>query len=186
MQDMKTTKHRWLTIICCTAVAGVSGAAGALAAGHSGWVWFEGDSVASVGHPSGTEDLVLSAQGAVNFRAGHIRLMSNSGRFVFEHGSSSQNATLLAYFLGTPHRTPIQIGWSDGQDVTPLVVAGTKGQKRDLQEWTVSGLPVAAIDGQGRLRLGGITIYPVLRGGRVVLVARLPDGSTQILAPAGT
>jgi hypothetical protein len=176
--------HRWLTISCCVVVAAVSGAAGALAAVRSGWVWFEGDAVTSVGQPAGTQDLVLNAAGAINFRAGHIRLMSNSGSYVFEHGVS--NATLLAYFLGTPKRTPIQIGTSDGQGVTPLVVAGTSGQSSDLQQWMVSGTTVAAIDGQGRLRLGGITIYPQYDGERVVLVAQLPNGSTQILAPAGT
>jgi hypothetical protein len=181
-----TSRRRRLLIGCSVVAAAMSGAAGAIAADRTGWVWFEGDSVASVGHPAGTEDLVLHAAGSINFRAGHIRLGSNSGRYLFEHGPSSANAMLLAYYIGTPTRTPIQIGNGDGQKVTPLVVAGTSGQKSDLQQWTASGEPVAAIDAQGRLRIGSITIYPKLEDGRVVLMALLPDGSVQRLTPAGT
>jgi hypothetical protein len=177
------TRRRAVVAACTIVAAAASGAAGALAAGHAGWAWFEGDSVASIGQPAGTSDLVLEAKGSLNFLAGHLRLMSQSGTFALVHGPGSSRATLVAFDLGTAHRTPIQIGAPTGNAVTPLVVAGSGRQRSDLERWTVPGKTVAAIDAQGRLRLGAITIYPVLRRGRVVLLARLPDGSVQVLGP---
>jgi hypothetical protein len=38
------------------------------------------------------------------------------------------------------------------------MVRGIQGQKHDLQQWIASGNVVDAIDGQGRLRIGGVTL----------------------------
>jgi hypothetical protein len=177
------THRAWVAIACCAAAAAGSGAVGAFAAARSGWVWFQGDAIASVGQRAGTPDLVLNAKGSLNLLAGHVRLMSKSGRFVLAHGSSSSVARLVAFQLGTSNRSPIEIGDAAGT-TTSLVVAGTKGQTSDLQQWRASGVTVAAIDAQGRLRIGQITIYPLLDHGAVILVAQLPDGSVQLLTPS--
>lgn len=134
-----------------------------------GWVWYEGTDAAHVGQQAGSNTLVVQSVGDIDLRGYHTRMMSDDGQFVFAHPTSSASATLNAYFLGTSTRTPIQIGKPDLP--TTLIVAGTAGQKADLQRWTLSGHPVAAIDGSGRLRLGGITLDPEIVNGQVRLYA---------------
>ena len=169
--------RRLIVFAGCAAAVVVSGAAGAMAVGRGEWIWHEGSPSVSIGEPAGSNDLVLNAEGSLNVLAGHVRLMSNSGRFTLVHGPSTNSSSIVAYDIGTPNRTPIVING-------PLVVAGSKGGKSDLQDWTSSGQTVAAIDSQGHLRLGNITIFPVLKDGYVVLYARLPDGSIQALSRA--
>lgn len=153
-------------------VAVVAATAGVATAGRlSGWVWQQGNPTAYVGQPEGTSNLVLAApNGDVNILATHVRMMSKDGVFRLEHTNTGP-ATLNAYFIGTPTRTPIQVGGYDTSNVTELIVAGTAGQTADLQQWALSGKVVAAIDAKGRLRLGGVTLYPTVAKKRVRLYA---------------
>jgi hypothetical protein len=144
------------------------------------WAWYQGTATTFVGEQTGSDELVLSApQGDINMRASHLRLMSDDGEFVFVHSKSSPTASLNAFYLGTSTRTPIQIG--DSESTTGLIVAGASGQSSDLQQWTISGQTVAAIDAKGRLRLGQITLYPELVNGRVELFA-LVGSEKELLA----
>lgn len=167
-------------------VVGIAAGAGVAAAARldTGWVWKQGGQVSYVGQPAGTPNLVAYAQGDVNFRAHHIRMMSDDADFQFVHPQSGP-ARVNAYYLGTATRTPILIGAFDGQDVTSLIVAGSAGQKADLQQWQLNGKTVAAIDGKGRLRLGSVTLFPRVVGGRVMLYAATPKG-TQLVAAGAT
>ena len=162
-------------------VIALSAAAGIAAAGRTDgrWVWQVGDSTASVGRPQGSGNLVLSSLGDIDLQAGHVRLMANDGDFRFVHANSGP-AVLNAYYIGTPTRTPLQIGYAAG-DVTSLIVAGSSGQHSDLQRWTIGGKTVAAIDGKGRLRLGAVTLAPEVVNGRVRLYA-LAGGRKQLVA----
>ncbi|HET8892532.1 MAG TPA: hypothetical protein VFM96_00340 [Gaiellaceae bacterium] len=144
------------------------------------WVWRAGDGSAYVGQPTGSGSLVLAASQDINLLAGHVRLMSGDGGFSLVHPPSASAATINAYYVGTPTRTPVAIGNGVG-DVTSLVVAGSSGQSSDLQQWTSSGQTVAAIDAAGHLRLGGVTLEPQIIGGRVYLYAMTQAGR-QLLA----
>jgi hypothetical protein len=177
---------------CIFVLAGGAGAAFAHARqAPPGWLWYEGTDSGHVGEQAGTNTLVLQAVGDLDMRAFHTRMMSDDGQFVFEHPKSTPTASLNAYFLGTSTRTPIQISQPEPTDSptlqtasslpTSLVVAGTAGQHADLQQWTLSGKTVAAIDGKGRLRLGGITLLPQLVKGRVRLYA-LVGSHKQLIA----
>lgn len=172
-----------LVAVCVGVAAGGGIAAGAAAGGE--WVWQQGDAAAYVGQPAGSSDLVVYSQGDINFRGGHVRMMSNDADFEFVHPQAGP-ARVNAYYLGTAHRTPILIGAPDQADVTSLIVAGTAGQEADLQQWTLNGKTVAAIDGQGRLRIGKVTLVPRLVGGRVFLYALSPNGKQQLLAEGAT
>jgi len=77
-----------------------------------------------------------------------------------------------------PTRTPVAVGGDDGQDVLSFVVRGKEDQENDLQQW--------APGGEGRLRLGDITVEARIVGGMAQLVAVLPDGSRQLLAQGST
>ncbi len=166
-------------LLALVAVAVLAGGAGVAAAGVTGeWAWQEGDAKAYVGEPAGSSDLVAAAQGDIDFDAGHVRLISQQGDFQFVHDGSGP-ATLNAYVLGTPTRTPLQIGAP--ADVTALIVAGSKGQTADLQQWQVGGKTVAAITGSGLLRLGGVTLDPVVANGVVELYG-ISGGKRQLLA----
>jgi len=138
--------------------------------GPSGWAWREGTDSGYVGEQAGSNTLYLDAPaGNIDLRASHVRMMSDDGEFVFSHARNAPTASLNGFYLGTSTRTPIQIG--DSESTTGLVVAGEAGQKSDLQQWTLSGQTVAAIDGEGRLRLGQVTLDPELVNGRVKLYA---------------
>lgn len=161
--------------------AGAGGAAaGVLHRTLGEWVWRTGDGSAYVGQPTGSGSLVLAATQDINLLAGHVRLMSGDGSFSLIHSASAPAATINAYYVGSATRTPVAIGNGVG-DVTSLVVAGSAGQSSDLQQWTSSGQTVAAIDADGHLRLGAVTLDPEVIGGRVYLYA-MTQTSKQLLA----
>jgi hypothetical protein len=176
---------------CIFVLAGGGGVAFARQAQPPGWLWYEGTDSGHVGVQAGSKTLVVQAAGDLDLRAFHTRMMSDDGQFVFAHPKSTPTASLNAYFLGTSTRTPIQISQpeptdspalQDGANLpTSLVVAGTAGQRSDLQQWTLSGRNVAAIDGKGRLRIGGITLEPKLVKGQVKLYA-LVGSKKQLIA----
>jgi hypothetical protein len=176
---------RKVVVVVCVVVLCAGG--GVALAAHlknstPGWAWYQGTPTAYLGEQSGSDTLVLGApQGSINLRASHIRLMSDDGEFVFVHASNSPTASLNAFYLGTSDRTPIQIG--DSESATGLIVAGASGQRSDLQQWTLSGQTVAAIDAKGRLRLGQVTLDPELVDGRVELFALV--GSKRELLSVG-
>jgi len=174
--------RRFVVVGCILVLSGGGGVALAahLKKATPAWVWFQGTPTGYVGVQVGSDALVLDApEGSINLRASHIRMMSNDGEFDFVHSTSSHTASLNAFYLGTSTRTPIEIG--DSESTTGLIVAGTNGQSSDLQQWTLSGQTVAAIDGQGRLRLGQITLDPELVAGRVELYA-LVGSKKQLVA----
>lgn len=158
-------------------------AASRLRARAGAWVWREGDSSVYVGEQSGSQTLVLHSPSGINLRASHVRTMSDDGVWELVHGATTPMAQVNAYYIGTATRTPIQIG-AGSNPTTALVVAGSAGQKADLQQWTLSGKTVAAIDGQGRLRLGNVTLDLEVVNGRAELFAVTKSGR-QLLA-AGT
>lgn len=170
---------------------GVAFAQHARQAQPPGWVWYQGTDSGHVGQQAGSNALVVQAAGDIDLRAYHTRMMSDDGQFLFVHPTSTPTASLNAYFLGTSTRTPIQISQPEPTDSpslqnsaalpTALVVAGTAGQHADLQQWTLSGRTVAAIDGKGRLRLGSVTLVPQLVKGQVRLYA-VVGSSKQLVA----
>lgn len=165
-----------------TALFLAGSAVGALAAkAQPPWAWFQGDDQSYVGRPQASSDLELFAQQDLNALATHIRLGGRDGNFEFEHGPQREASHLNAYFIGTSTRTPFVIG-GDEQDVTSLIITGKLGQKNDLQQWAPSNQVKVAIDGQGRLRLGNVTLLASIQKGRVVLSALLPNGTKQKLA----
>jgi hypothetical protein len=127
---------------------------------------------------------IWAARADANVIGDRVRVQSRTGDFEFEHSNAQPVSTFRAYNIGTGTRTPIQIGDSANKPITQLIVAGKKGQASPLQAWNASGKQVAAIDSRGRLVLGRITISAVVRHGRVVLIAVLPNGSQQVLATA--
>jgi len=185
--------RRLATVGCVFVLAGGGGVAYAKHARHvdAGWLWYEGTDSGHVGEQSGTNTLVVQAAGDIDLRAYHTRMMSDDGQFVFAHPTSTPTASLNAYFLGSSTRTPIQISQPEPTDSptlqnptslpTALIVAGTAGQRADLEQWTLSGKTVAAIDGKGRLRIGNITLDPVLVNGQVKLYA-LIGSNKQLIA----
>lgn len=193
---MRGHRMRGLAALGCVFVlAGGGGVAFAQHVRHAqppGWLWYEGTDSGHVGERSGGT-LVVQAAGDIDLRAFHTRMMSDDGEFVFAHPKSTPTASLNAYFIGTSRRTPIQISQPEPTDSpqlqagaplpTSLVVAGTAGQKADLQQWRLSGRTVAAVDGKGRLRLGGVTLEPVIVNGQVKLYAQ--HGSRRQLIAQG-
>jgi hypothetical protein len=122
-------------------------------------------------------DLNLRSARSFNVNAGHVRLVGRDGNFELEHETSIPASTLRAYDVGTGKRTPVQIGYSgDGEDVVALRVAGTPGQRNDLQQWTDGKRVLAAIDGKGGLRLGAVTLTTEVRSGVPYLIARTRSG----------
>ena len=174
--------RRFVVVACLLILSAGGGAALAaqLKRPTPSWVWFQGTSTGYEGEQAGSDALVLDAPlGSINLRASHVRLMSDDGEFEFVHPLGSPTASLNAFYLGTSIRTPIQIG--DSESATGLIVAGKRGQRSDLQQWTLSGQTVAAIDAEGRLRLGQITLDPELVNGRVELYA-LVGSQKQLVA----
>jgi hypothetical protein len=186
---------RRLAVLGCVFVlaggGGVAFAQHARQAQPPGWVWYEGTDAAHVGQPAGSNTLVLQAVGDIDLRAYHTRMMSDDGEFVLAHPRRTPTASLNAYFLGSSTRTPIEISRPEPTDSplrqnaaslpTSLIVAGTSGQRSDLQRWTLSGQTVAAIDGKGRLRLRTITLDLELVKGQVRLYA-LVGSHKQLIA----
>jgi hypothetical protein len=172
--------HLISVVIPLLATSAIGGAV--LAQDPDRWAWVRGDEAASIGRPLGQPNLVLRADGDINLRAGHVRLMADTGAFRLEIGRHASYGRINAYYIGTAQRTPVVVGAPDGQDVTSLVVQGSARQRRDLQQWMTGERVVAAIDPEGRLRLGGVTIDVELVDGRVILAAVLPDGMRQRLA----
>jgi hypothetical protein len=150
------------------------------ATGAPSYAWCNGDERACVGRVNGTNDLTVSALDDVNLLGDHIRIQGRDGNFEFENQSG--RSRFLAYLIGTSKRTPIAIGADEGADIVQLVVAGTRSQQSDLQQWTQAGKTVAAVDAHGGLRLGNVTLTTRTYAGVVELVAVLPDGSTHVLA----
>ena len=120
------------------------------------------------------------SNGDINVHGRHIRLVGDDGNFEFEHNALESVARFNSYVEGTPRRTPIAIGFPDGQNLVELIVRSSKHSK-DLQQWRVDGHVMSAIDGQGRLRLGDVTLSAAIRKGHVVLIATLPSGKRQII-----
>lgn len=163
-------------------VSGIAGASAARSVPRA-WAWFDGDPQAFVGEQASGGGLWLGSTGNVNVRAHHLRLMADVGAFSFDHATTSPFALLNSYYIGTSQRTPIAIGSPDDQqDVTPLIVVGYAGQHHDVQQWMLSGKVVAAIDGQGRLRLGGVTLSTEVQNGRVMLLASVSGGRPHVIA----
>jgi hypothetical protein len=98
------------------------------------------------------------------------------GNYEFEHGAQVSQTTLNSYVIGTPNRTPVAVGGHDGQDVLAFSVRGMRGQKNDLQQWTLGEDVAVAVDGDGRLRLGEITLVAQVVNGKAELVGVLPNG----------
>jgi hypothetical protein len=130
-------------------------------------------------------DLNLQAARNFNINASHVRLVGRDGNFEFEHQTSVPVSDINAYDVGTGRRTPVQIGVVDGQDVVALRVAGSAGQKHDLQQWTSGGKIVAAVDAKGRLHLGSVALSTEVVSGVPYLVARLPSGKVYDIALTG-
>jgi hypothetical protein len=181
---------RRAAIVIAAAVLAFGLACGvALAAGPPpGWAWLVGDiNTGSFGELSGSPDLYGGAYygGSVPAYFSGMKVLDtdvHDGYYEFEHSAASPNTVFLSE---TPNGrpTPLTIGKTDGQDVTPLVVSGQTGMTDDLQAWQIGGNSLSAIDSQGRLRINGIVLVPTLSNGKVELEAILPDGSTQMLVP---
>ena len=159
------------------AVAFCLGAAGSVGAATD---WALGSSPTTVFRPSDGQSLELTGSTASLDAGGRLVAQGTDGNFELEHGAAQGASLLTAETLdGTP--TPLQFGAADGQDVTALVVPAEAGLAGDLQQWGSA----ASIDASGRLRLHGIVLYAATRNGQSVLMAELPDGSTQVLQPSG-
>ena len=107
---------------------------------------------------------------------------TTDGNYEFEHGKQVPETHLNSYYEGTPTRTPISVGGDDGQDVLSFIVRGKLGQKHDLQQWAPGGKVATAIDGNGHLRLGQVTLTAEVGHNTVELVAHLPNGKRVVLA----
>lgn len=174
-----------LLVFVFVLAAGAGVAAAATLRSHAnGWLWREGDASVYVGEAAGSNALVLHSPSAIDLRASHVRMMSDDGIWELVHSTKQSVAQVNAYYIGTATRTPIAIG-ADTSSATTLVVAGSTGQKADLQRWTLSGKTVAAIDGLGRLRLGNVTLDLELVNGRAELFAITKSGK-QLLASGVT
>jgi hypothetical protein len=157
----------------------------AAAAGKDSWLWQIGDDQGSVGVSSTNNSLDIDAVGDLDVTAGHLRMVTRDGNYEFEHSIGTTYSLLNSYYLGTPTRTPIAVGgYADGQDVVSLIVRGVQGQTNDLQQWVGSGKVDSAIDGQGRLRIGSVTLTTRIVHGKAQLLAVLPGGKVQRLAAA--
>jgi hypothetical protein len=180
-----------LALMLATAAAGLGlGCGVALAAGPpSGWSWLLGTntSSATIGQLTDSPDVYAGAYygGAIpaQLSGGEFSSSDQYGYYEFEHGAAAPNTVFMARAQnGSP--TPMTIGKVDGQDVTPLIVAGVAGgMSSDLQSWQAGSTSPSGIDNQGRLRLNGIVLVPTVSNGKVRLEAVLPDGSTQLLVP---
>jgi hypothetical protein len=159
----------------------LSAASAAFAAGPwpGTYAWFSGDSAAGIGRLGSA--LSAFSNGDFNIHAHHLRVEAEDGNVELESGKQAEATTLNPYDIGTPNRKPLQIGWPDGEDVMPLIIAGNAVQKSDLQQWRSGGKTVAAINAHGGLRLGQVTLTATVKNGRVVLVATLPNGKEQTL-----
>jgi hypothetical protein len=145
------------------------------------YAWFSGDDQAGIGR-MGTALSAFSNQD-FNVHAHHLRFESEDGNVEMESGDHAAATMLTPYYIGTSRRKPLQVGGAgDGEDVLSLIVAGTPGQKNNLQEWRSGTATVAAITSTGQLRLGGVAVSVQMRNGRAVLVATLPNGKKQTLA----
>jgi hypothetical protein len=179
---------RRLTVTAVVAFVVGVGASVALGGGAvtNQWLWYKGNSQTFIASPKGpafpANSLVLDASGDLDMGANHLRFGANDGNYEFEHGAGTPVTHLNSYFIGTPTRTPIQIGGNDGQDVLSLLVQGKLGQTHDLQDWEAGTTVQTAIDGNGNLRLGDVVLKAMIVNGHVELIAVLPDGSTQLLA----
>ena len=147
----------------------------------SKWIWHQGNADAGVGQLQGQQTLSLSAAQDVDILGNHIRLGGKDGNFELE--SYTPESHLNAYAIGSPNRHPVSVGGGDDQDVVGFIVRGKQdGQTSDLQQWQVGDNVIAAIDGQGRLRLGSIVLDETVRNGKVALEAILPNGKHQVIA----
>jgi hypothetical protein len=174
--------RKWVVVAVAAGVTlFLAGSAVGALASKAAFAWMSGDESSYIGRPAGTSDLELFAGNDLNALANHIRLGGRDGNFEFEHGKDRPFTHLNAYYIGTSTRTPILIG-GDEQDVTSLIVTGQQDQKSDLQQWAPGGKVKAAIDGQGRLKLGSVRIVASVSRGKAVLTAILPDGTRQTLA----
>jgi hypothetical protein len=149
-----------------------------------GWDWVQGDEHGSIGGLDGADlgTVALQAQDDLDVTANHVRFVATDGNYEFEHGPQVGETHLNSYYKGTPRRTPISVGGTDGQDVLSFVVRGKAGQKNDLQQWQPDGRTTLAVDGRGRLRIGGILLVAEQTKAGQRLVAVLPDGTRRILA----
>jgi hypothetical protein len=157
-------------------------AATAFAAGPwpGNYAWFTGDNGAGIGRLGPA--LSMFSLHDLNVHAGHVRIEAEDGNVELESKSSVATTTLNPYNIGTAQRKPLQVGWPDGEDVLPLLVAGNAKQRHNLQEWHAGSKTVAAIDSKGSLHLGSFALSASLVNGRVVLVATLPNGTRKTLA----
>lgn len=160
-------------------------------AGHStpgsptgSWDWVDGDEHGSIGGLDGTGlgTVALDAQDDLDVTAGHVRFVSTDGNYEFEHGPAVPETHLNSYVKGTPTRTPISVGGTDGQDVLSFVVRGKAGQRNDLQQWQPGGRTTLAVDGHGRLRIGEILLVSEQTATGERLTAVLPDGRRRVIA----
>jgi hypothetical protein len=135
----------------------------------------------AAGHLGIQVPAIRKSNGDIEAHGHHIRLIGDDGNFEFEHAATTPVARFNSYVEGTPRRTPIAIGFPDGQNLVELIVRSSRTSS-DLQQWMVDGRVVSAIDGQGRLRLGNVTLSTAIRTGHVVLIATLPSGKRQIIA----
>ena len=113
-----------------------------------------------------------------NINAGHVRLIGRDGNLELEHSAAAATEDLRSYDVGTSTRTPIQVGFADGQDLISLIVAGSANQKHDLQQWTSGTKVVAAVDQHGGFRIGKVTLSTTLVRGVPYLIARTAAGKT--------
>ena len=177
-------------IVLAVAAAALIGGATSVALGGGSvagkWFWFDGNTSTFIGSPKGVaytpNSLLVQVAGDLDMGAGHFRFGSADGNYEFEHGTGSPYTRLNSYFIGTPTRTPIVVGGNDGQDVLSPLVQGKAGQRNDLQEWQSGATVGTAINGNGNLRLGNVVLRAKIVKGHVELIARLPNGSTQVLA----
>jgi hypothetical protein len=132
----------------------------------------------------GTGNLDLQADSNINLTSQHVRIVGRDGNFEFEHAATSPASTLTAYNLGTPTRTPIEIGGAD-QDVLSLLVNGKPDQTNDLQEWAAGGKPLLAVDSRGRLRFGDVTLWVTNRNGTITFYAQAAGQPTRVLSRTG-
>jgi hypothetical protein len=153
----------------------VSGLAGALIVSTGAW----GAALQRLGI---TMPVYFKSSGELTERGSHIRIIGDDGNFEFEHATTAPVARINSYVTGTTTRTPIAVGFPDGQDIVELLVRGTQSRKSDLQQWMEGNRVVAAIDAQGRLRLGRVTLSVAMRKSHVVLIATLPSGKREIIA----
>jgi hypothetical protein len=123
----------------------------------------------------------LKSSGNVDINAQHVRVVAHDGNVELEHARGTP-LRLNSYFLGTPTRTPVNVGIDDGQDVVELRVRGTGNRIDDLAQWTIGGRVVAAIGAKGGLRLGSVTLAAKEANGHDELVATFANGRSAVIA----